>query len=359
MGIQGAFLHLRMIIAIAIFLIVAPIIPLIGVKHWGVRFFDFVRLQTLTLQVTMLFLLIYLWDTPTYTQWFLQISLLLCIVYQAFLIFPYTFLNKQPKRIEKYYSQPLKLITANVLQTNTSYQKFIGEIQRLDPHLFITMESDQHWDDAIGKELPVYKHTTKVSLSNFYGMHLYSKIPLDHSQVQFLVEEDVPSIRTILTYLKHEIQIIAVHPAPPSPTENKTSKERDAELMIVAKQCRQSNISTIVCGDLNDVAWSRSSRLFRKITGFLDPRLGKGLYPTFHASYWLLRFPLDHLFYSKDLNVPVLERLRRFDSDHFGMYYEIQIPYKEADVENPTLTPTEHTEIKDIISEGLEEASKD
>lgn len=347
-----------MLTIVVIILTFFPLIPVIPVQHWSIRFFDFVRLQMLTLQIAMLLLLIYIWQSPTSLQWFLLVTLILSIAYQALLIYPYTVLYKSRKTKTKYYPKRLKLITANVLQTNTSYQKFINEIKRLNPHIFITMESDQKWDEAISKALPNYTYTSKVSLSNFYGMHLYSKHPLNSTQIHYLVEDDVPSIHTVVTYLGHKIQLIAIHPSPPSPTENETSKERDAELMIVGKLCRQSDLSTIVCGDLNDVAWSRTSQLFMKMTGFLDPRIGKGLYPTFHASYWLLRFPLDHLFYSKDLNVPVLQRLRRFDSDHFGMYYQIEIPYKETDPKNPSLSATEQTEIKNIISEGLEEADK-
>ena len=346
-----------MLEVLVIILVIAPLAPLLPIQHWGMRFFDFVRLQTLTLQIITLLTVLYLWETPSYLQWVLILSLCICAVYQVIIIYPYTPLYHRVKLKKEYYPQRLKLITANVLQTNTSYTKFINEIKRLDPHIFITMESDINWDAAVSKALPSYSYNAKASLSNFYGMHLYSKVPLDKTQINYLVEKNVPSIHVNLTHQGHEIQLIAIHPAPPSPTENETSKERDAELMIVGKICRRSNISTVVCGDLNDVAWSPTSRLFRKMTGFLDPRLGKGLYPTFHARYWLLRFPLDHLFYSKDLDVPILKRLRRFGSDHFGMYYEINIPRTEIDVSNPSLSKKEHSEVDTFIVEGLEEAS--
>src|SRR5690606_12472640 len=98
--------------------------------------------------------------------------------------------------------------------------------------------------------------------NNLYGMMVYSKWPLANAEVTELVQQGIPSMHFDLQLPTRTVRMHCVHPAPPSPTEYDKSKQRDTELLMVAKMAAQESGPVIVTGDLNDVAWSKSTRAF-------------------------------------------------------------------------------------------------
>jgi endonuclease/exonuclease/phosphatase (EEP) superfamily protein YafD len=150
-------------------------------------------------------------------------------------------------------------------------------------------------------------------------MCLYSKLPLTSTEVKYLVEPDIPSIHTNVTLRSgQQIRLYCIHPEPPG--VSKSTKDRDAELVLVAKEIGKRTLPVLVAGDLNDVAWSSTTTLFGELSGCNDPRVGRGLYSTFNAKYPIFRWPLDHFFATNEFTLNKIERLPKIGSDHFPIF---------------------------------------
>ena len=123
----------------------------------------------------------------------------------------------------------------------------------------------------------------------------------------------------------------------------------------MGKECRQQQRPAVVAGDLNDVAWSHTTRLFQRISALLDPRVGRGLFSTFHAKYPMLRWPLDHVFASTHFYLETLERLPKFGSDHFPILAVLVCePQPKFNPENPRPEQDDLEETADIIDRARE-----
>ncbi len=299
------------------------LVPLLPSNHWLSRVWEFPRVQIAVLTVSLTIASLFL-ASPSMAIVLVSINGLLS-VYQIAWIFPYTRLYPiQVKKAVAPYQQSIKIMTSNVLMTNHSADKLIKLIRLHQPDVVVTLETDQWWEDALQPIHSEYPHRVNSPLDNLYGMHLYSKFVLEDVQLLDLIEEGIPSIHCYLV-LKNNIKVKChfLHPAPPSPTENTTSTPRDQELLVIAKQVAGQTEPIIVTGDLNDVAWSPTTRAFRRISGLKDPRMGRGMFNTFHASYPIMRWPLDHIFHSEHFELGTIQRMPSIDSDHFPLLSEL------------------------------------
>ncbi|GAA6183383.1 hypothetical protein NBRC116595_06310 [Aliiglaciecola sp. NS0011-25] len=271
--------------------------------------------------------------TEDYLMYTLLIVNLASLIYQSIWILPYTFLY--PKEVEHADSSSteskvsIKVITANVLMPNRSAQKLIDLIRQYEPDIVVTLETNKWWQDAMEPIHADFPFRVNKPLDNLYGMHVYSKHEISDLEVLELIEKDIPSVHCHIKFTESvKVKFHFLHPAPPSPTENDTAKPRDKELILIANKVEPSKQPIIVTGDLNDVAWSPTTRAFRKLSGLKDPRIGRGFFNTFHADYPIIRWPLDHLFHSQHFMLADIKRLPSIDSDHFPLYTELVIKDK-------------------------------
>lgn len=299
--------------------------PATRITHWTFRIFDYIRIQILVIQVILLILLSIYYEEGNTLFLSSLIFLVLTIIYQSFIIFPYlpTYnLFKKPPQADN----TISVISVNVLQSNTQYDRLIKLINEVQPDILLTLETNKDWEIALEEIESNYKHVHKAPKENRYGLHFYTKLDVEYINEHYFVTDDRPAIEAhLLDTNGNDFVFLGIHPPPPAPTEKPTSKQKDAEFMRVAKLVRELKSPSIVTGDFNNVCWSRSARLFASVANLQDSRLGKGIHGTFPVRPIFMRFPLDLLFSSEEIQVHNIKTLRDIGSDHLPFFCEFSV----------------------------------
>ena len=343
------------ILVLTVLTVIATLLPLSNLKHWFFRGMDFPRLQIMFIAIVLLIATLAFLDLGETITLILAAANVFCVLWQLSWILPYTPLwRKEVKSADKYNpDRHFSILTSNVLTPNRNSAALIKLVNEHKPDILVTLESDKWWEEQLSVIESDMPYTVKCPLDNLYGMHVYSKFPLSDTEIKFLVEDKIPSIHTCIELRTGDkVRAHFVHPAPPSPTENEESTERDAELIIVARSVAKSSQPILVTGDLNDVAWSSTTRLFRKISGLLDPRIGRGMFNTFNAKNFLLRWPLDHVFHSQHFTLNTIKRLPSIGSDHFPLFTSLAFtPAKGATQEGIEAEAEDHERAREVLNE--------
>ncbi|WP_298972742.1 endonuclease/exonuclease/phosphatase family protein [uncultured Psychrobacter sp.] len=334
--------------------------------NWWVRVVEFPRIQIMVLGVVAWAAMILFYSEWQIGQWLLFLALSLTLAYQLRMVLPYTQLWK--KEVQNATDDPklaehqIKIMVSNVLTPNEQKQDLVNLVNDKNPDILIALETDKKWERALEQIEPDYPYTVKVPLDNLYGMHLYSKLELIDPEIKYLIIDDIPSIHSQLRLQSGRvIWLYCLHPMPPSPTEADKSTTRDAELLMVGKHIKEQEQTAILAGDLNDVAWSKTTRRFQRISGLLDPRIGRHFINTFHVKYPFLRWALDHIFHSACFTLVDISRMPSIGSDHFPVMTTLQYEPQEASKQEQNAPTTDAEDIQETnhkIEEGKEEGEK-
>ena len=336
-------------------IVVTTALPFIRKGYWWVRIWDFPRLQIAA--VGLLTAAGYTLLMPLRPlSWAIFGATALAVAYQAYRIYPFTPLApiQVLPSVDPDPARKLRLLISNVLFENRESDRLLATVSQTTPDIVLTMETNGFWARALAALEDEYPFSLKHPQENAYGMMLFSRLELRDCEIRFLLDEDVPSFRTrVILRSGEDVWLYAVHPRPPHAFQ--ASFDRDAELLVVGREIRRSPDPTIVAGDLNDVAWSYTTRLFQRISGLMDPRLGRGLYNSFNARSRIMRWPLDHIFFDPDFRLCRLERLDPIGSDHFPMLVELSCEPEGADEQEArSLMPGDRAAARRKIREARE-----
>lgn len=326
---------------LAVLVVAATVLPFIRTDKWYVRVFDFPRMQIMVVGLLSLFILMIFLKRGDLRLRMLFGLLVVALFIQARAILPYTSIWSEQVRPAGDRQTSIKVMVANLMQFNRNSHLVEERVLQADPDVVLLTETDQWWTGELEMLQKSHPHFVLQPQDNTYGMNLYSRFPIRDAEVRFLIDPAVPSIRCWLVLENGRgILFHGVHPRPPGisdPDEEEIqdSDQRDAELVLVAKEVVNVKDPIIVAGDFNDVAWSHTTRLFQRTGKLLDPRVGRGMFSTFHAEWPLLRYPLDHLFHSEHFTLVDMQRLDPIGSDHFPIEVSLALEPEAAPEQTP------------------------
>lgn len=333
---------------LSIFLVIASLLPLSKIPHGIVRGLAFPREQFFGLAVILAVLMPIVHPNPI--GWSGCAVLIGAAVLQAVYIGKFTPIwSKQSvdadADLRADVDRHISILSANVKKSNRDYDKLIALIHARSPDVVLAIEVDQDWIDALKEPFgEIYPHWVDVPKDNGYGISVMSHLKLSQTEVRELITEDVPSVRTTV-HLRNDdkMRLYVVHPEPPVIDHDTIG--RDSEIAQIGIETDEDALPSVVAGDLNDVAWSTTTRRFQRLSGLLDPRVGRGFYNTFSALWPVLRWPLDHLFHDPQFRLLEMSRLDKIGSDHFPMWFVLALAQTEAATSDPGAADAE--EIRD------------
>jgi endonuclease/exonuclease/phosphatase (EEP) superfamily protein YafD len=309
-------------------MIAGTLLSLSRSPHWLVRVWDFPRVQNAALAALSGVLYGVLFFHGGAWEWAFLGAVVLCVLWQGRKIYPYTPVapvQVEDARLPVADHPTLRLLISNVLMENREHHRLLELIREEDPDLVLAVETDDAWARALDPLAESHRYVARHPRDNYYGLMLFSRLPLPEVRVEFLVQEDIPSVHVVVE-LPDGVRVFlhGLHPRPPEPVRDQDSTPRDAELVVMGRAIRDAgDRPTVVAGDLNDVAWSPTTELFMRLSGLLDPRAGRGFFNSYSTRNPLFRYPLDHVFHSHHFRLVELKRLRDVGSDHFPMLVEL------------------------------------
>ncbi len=322
-------------------LLLMSCLPLVDSYHWTIRLFDFPRAQLLFVEILSLVIILFA-ASPSKSRTAALCIILASVVIDLYRVGPYLPILPVESKSPEIESSGLtiKVLSYNVFIGNKKFQNLINLVKTESPDVVVLLETNTKWMQETRVLKEDYLYSKFLPRDNTYGIVLLSKYPMQNLEVKYLVDKNVPSIFADLKLFDQLIKVAILHPRPPRPKEG-SSLQRDGELAEAATILKQyKNMPILVIGDFNDVAWSHSSRLFKRVAGLLDPRIGRGFYNTFHTSYPFLRFPLDHIFHNQFLKTKSLSVLSDIGSDHYPIQGVFSLENSKENQNKPE-TPSE------------------
>lgn len=317
-----------MLVALLIITYIFVLLRLVPHKHWIFQMPVYLAIQSSFVILSLLVLNLFFSEGLTLGNMIIYAIGLVILWWQGREIIPYFKFYKPTVQgcASSKHEYNLKVLVSNVLIENRAYDKVADMIVSEQAELVTLLETDQTWVTELKARLANAPYPYEIILprEDGYGIIILSQFPIENKKV-LRVYNETPAVHFTLKNDGIETEIFVLHPMPPVFPEAQTAEPKDEEFKYVGEYIRHlpEDRRIIILGDMNDVAWSKTTKSFLKRSGLFDPRVGRGIMPTFPAWAPIMGFPLDHIFVSKHYRIHELKRMHHVGSDHFPIMVKL------------------------------------
>jgi endonuclease/exonuclease/phosphatase (EEP) superfamily protein YafD len=223
--------------------------------------------------------------------------------------------------------QTFRLITANVLRSNTNYTALHKALRTFKPDCALLQEIDQNWVRSLTdlqSHFPyLYFYPRK---DDGYGLALVCRTEPSSYFLGFLRADLSPVALAEFRLGKETFRLVGVHTHNPLfPSNWRLQRE---EFREIARYVKSSNVPILLAGDLNATNWSPVFQKFLRQSGLSDPRHQRGFFLSWRGWLPFDVIPIDHVLPDKKMSVNKVEAFDISGSDHRGMVVDISLEKK-------------------------------
>jgi len=216
-----------------------------------------------------------------------------------------------------------RILLANVLTKNPNHEALSNLIAESDPDFVMLIEVNQTWLDDLGLTNLGYAHFIADPREDNFGIALYSRYPLDDSEIHHFGHFDLPSIVAHLKIDHRPVLFLLSHLVPPRSGE--LTMHRNIQMHDLMTYAAEGDEIVLAAGDFNATSWSPFFMDGWHISRLRDSRIGFGVQPTWPVQDWWWRVPIDHILVSPEIAVHYRVVGPDIGSDHFPVIMDFSL----------------------------------
>ena len=292
--------------AAAVITVAFSVGTLLPIDHFAIQLFTHFRLQYVVVSLSLLLLFKYL-----RSPWLIG-ALAASLVLNASLVLPwYVGEDETSGGVE------LKLLHANVLSSNTEYDRLIILLDTEAPDLVMLQEVSPDWLVALDELRADYPYSYAEAREGNFGIALFSRVPLKSVSHFDSPPLGYPTIVASLDIDGQVLHFIGTHPM--IPVSGDFYDARNEQLAGVARLLGKQAEPKILVGDLNLSQWDVNYIHLEQQGGVRNARKGFGILPTWPVFMPFAMIPIDHVLVSETISVTGFYSGPRIGSDHLPL----------------------------------------